>query len=74
MAQISWPRTGRNAFTLQKSSSKVGPGQAYARSVNTAYEPLADSSESEVDNEVDLDGILLSKIQTRIEGNVGSND
>ena len=39
-----------------------------------AYEPLADSSESEVDNEVDLDGILLSTIQTRFEGNLASND
>lgn len=38
-----------------------------------AHEPLADSSESEEDNEVDLDGIPLSIIQDRFEGNLASS-
>lgn len=38
-----------------------------------AHEPLADSSENEEEDEVDLDGIPLSTIQDRFEGNLASS-
>lgn len=38
-----------------------------------AHEPLANSSESDDENEVDVDGILLTTIQDRYEGKLAMN-